>query len=124
MVCGEVTFFLGGEVEEEDNTTTRPHMDQAVNPRPTIPTPTTTTTHPKCHKWTPGVSLLQTLELGLHCLNRWAPLLHNWAHQLPKCTPLSISRFHLTWAAGGYPLISLTCNTQVWEEVMAASSFR
>ena len=125
MVCGEATFFPGGEVEEEeDNTTTHPHMDQAVNPRHTIPIQTTTTTHPKCHKWIPGVSLHQTLQQGHLRLNRWAPLLPNWAPQLPKCTPLSISRSPLTWAADGYPLISLTCSTQVWEEAMAASSFR
>ena len=123
-----MTFSPGEEVEEEevDNTTTRPHMGRVVNPRPTIPTPTTTTTHPKCHTWIPEVSLHQTLQLGHQCLHiRWAPLLPSWAPQLLKCTPLYISRYHLTWhMAGGYPLISPISNTQVWEEAMAASSFR
>ena len=65
MVCGGVTYILGEEVveveEEEDNTTTHPHMDRAVNPRHTIPIPTTITTRPKCLKiwanWTPGAEV-------------------------------------------------------------------
>lgn len=111
------------EEEEEDNTTTRPRMVQAVNPRLTTPTPTTIITHPKCLKWTPGVSLHQILPPGPHRLNTWALLLI-WVHQLLKCTRLSTSLSLLTWGAGGYLPISPISNTQVWEEAMAASSFR